>query len=105
MSAPSGLHASVPPSAPGDVVNWLNSDDYYWGDALWTVGRAYAAHPGYGLYVGNGLRCDQRTGRHRYRAGGGNQAICAGAPLGWKVGCDEGDDGGQDQGGADALEK
>ena len=48
---------------------------------------------------------DQRTGRHRYRAGGGNQAICAGAPLGWKVGCDEGDDGGQDQGGADALEK
>jgi glycosyltransferase involved in cell wall biosynthesis len=47
----------------GDLVAWLNSDDYYWGDALWTVGRAYAGHPGRGLYVGNGFRRDQRTGR------------------------------------------
>src|SRR4051812_44681642 len=43
----------------GDLVAWLNSDDFYWGDALWTVGRAYAAHPGFGLYIGNGFRYDQ----------------------------------------------
>lgn len=45
----------------GDLVAWLNSDDYYWGDALWTVGRAHAAHPGFGLYVGNGFRYTQAT--------------------------------------------
>lgn len=46
----------------GDVIAWLNSDDYYWGDCLWTVGKAYARHPGHGLYFGNGLRYDQRAG-------------------------------------------
>jgi glycosyltransferase involved in cell wall biosynthesis len=45
----------------GDVVAWLNSDDYYWDDSLWTVGKAYARHPGRGLYLGNGLRYDQRS--------------------------------------------
>ncbi len=40
----------------GDIVAWLNSDDYYLPDALWTVARAYAAFPERGLYVGNGLR-------------------------------------------------
>jgi len=44
----------------GDLVAWLNSDDYYWGDALWQVGRAYAALPGRGLYIGNGLRYNQQ---------------------------------------------
>src|SRR5262245_22560893 len=48
----------------GDLVTWLNSDDYYWRDALWTVGRAWAAHPGRGLYIGNGLRHDQATGAY-----------------------------------------
>ncbi|MBV9122859.1 MAG: glycosyltransferase [Planctomycetes bacterium] len=48
----------------GQLVAWLNSDDYYWRDALWTVGRAYAAHPGFGLYLGNGLRYDQAAGRY-----------------------------------------
>jgi glycosyltransferase involved in cell wall biosynthesis len=48
----------------GQVVAWLNSDDYYWGDCLWTVGRAYATHPGFGLYVGNGFRYDQAGGRY-----------------------------------------
>ena len=46
----------------GEIVAWLNSDDYYWGDALWSVGQAYVQYPGYGLYVGNGLRLDQATG-------------------------------------------
>src|SRR5262245_24468921 len=49
--------------ATGDLVAWLNSDDYYWRDALWAVGSAYAAHPGYGLYVGNGFRYDQSSSR------------------------------------------
>src|SRR5207253_10244668 len=43
----------------GDLVAWLNSDDYYWRDCLWTVGRAFLQHPGYGLYIGNGFRHDQ----------------------------------------------
>jgi glycosyltransferase involved in cell wall biosynthesis len=48
----------------GDLVAWLNSDDFYWGDCLWSVARAYLAYPGRGLYVGNGLRYDQRAGRY-----------------------------------------
>ena len=48
----------------GDLVAWLNSDDFYWGDALWTVARAYQAHPGRGLYLGNGFRYDQRRGHY-----------------------------------------
>ncbi len=48
----------------GDLVAWLNSDDVYWQDALWHVGRAFAEFPGYGLYVGNGLRLDQNTGAY-----------------------------------------
>src|SRR4051794_15840558 len=48
----------------GDLVAWLNSDDFYWGDCLWNVARAYTAHPGRGLYIGNGLRYDQRAARY-----------------------------------------
>src|SRR5438477_6377740 len=48
----------------GDLVAWLNSDDYYWQDALWTVGKAWARHPGRGLYLGNGLRYDERAGTY-----------------------------------------
>jgi glycosyltransferase involved in cell wall biosynthesis len=48
----------------GDLVAWLNSDDYYWRDSLWTVAQAYTAYPDYGLYVGNGLRYFQDQGRH-----------------------------------------
>jgi glycosyltransferase involved in cell wall biosynthesis len=47
----------------GDLVAWLNSDDFYWADALWVVARAYADYPGRGLYVGNGFRYAERTGR------------------------------------------
>jgi glycosyltransferase involved in cell wall biosynthesis len=42
--------------ARGDLVAWLNSDDYYCEDALWRVARAWRRHPGFGLYVGNGFR-------------------------------------------------
>ena len=40
----------------GEIIAWLNSDDFYWSDALWTVARAYIEHPDYGLYIGNGLK-------------------------------------------------
>lgn len=40
----------------GEIVAWLNSDDFYWKDSLWTVGRAYRQYPDHGLYVGNGFR-------------------------------------------------
>jgi glycosyltransferase involved in cell wall biosynthesis len=49
--------------ATGDLVAWLNSDDFYWGDSLWTVARAFGRFPGRSLYVGNGVRYDQSTGR------------------------------------------
>jgi GT2 family glycosyltransferase len=45
----------------GELVAWLNSDDVYWGHALWSVAQAYATYPGYGIYVGNGLRYNQQT--------------------------------------------
>ena len=43
----------------GRLVAWLNSDDWYCENALWSVGQAYAEYPEHGLYVGNGLRYDQ----------------------------------------------
>jgi glycosyltransferase involved in cell wall biosynthesis len=46
----------------GEIVGWLNSDDFYWGDSLWTIARAYATFPGRGLYIGNGLRFNQAEG-------------------------------------------
>ncbi|MEP0783657.1 glycosyltransferase [Trichocoleus sp. DQ-A3] len=45
----------------GELVTWLNSDDFYWGDSLWSAGRAYAAFPEHGLYIGNGLRYNQSS--------------------------------------------
>jgi len=43
----------------GDLIAWLNSDDFYWKDCLWTVAHAYLRHPTRGLYIGNGLRYNQ----------------------------------------------
>src|SRR3990172_5832734 len=47
----------------GDLFAWLNSDDFYWKDCLWTVARAYLHYPKHGLYIGNGLRYSE----DRYR--------------------------------------
>jgi hypothetical protein len=49
----------------GDLVTWLNADDFHWQDALWVVARAYVRHPDHGLYVGNGFRHVEATGRRR----------------------------------------
>lgn len=46
----------------GELVTWLNSDDFHLGDSLWRVARASVDHPGHGLYIGNGLRHDERSG-------------------------------------------
>ncbi|RUT07599.1 hypothetical protein DSM106972_018590 [Dulcicalothrix desertica PCC 7102] len=48
----------------GEIVAWLNSDDYYWSNCLWTVAHAYQSFPERGIYIGNGLRYDQA--RERY---------------------------------------
>src|SRR3990172_2439770 len=47
----------------GELAAWLNADDAYLDDALWIVAEAYRAHPGFGLYVGNGFRWDPTAGR------------------------------------------
>ena len=40
----------------GDLVTWLNSDDWYINDALWIIARSYKKFPQFGLFVGNGFR-------------------------------------------------
>jgi hypothetical protein len=45
----------------GTIVGWLNSDDLLCPNALSTVGRAAAEHPGFGMYIGNGYRLDDAT--------------------------------------------
>jgi hypothetical protein len=50
--------------ATGDVVAWLNSDDVYWGDCLWTVADAWVRFPDHGLYIGNGFRYEQTSSRY-----------------------------------------
>ncbi len=69
----------------GDLVAWLNSDDYYWDDCLWTVARAFARFPGRGLYVGNGLRYDQAGAVYKpfnvRHVAMDRQALCRGADF------------------------
>ena len=45
----------------GEIVCWLNSDDYFLNRALLHVASAAIRHPDCGLYIGNGLRLDVRT--------------------------------------------
>jgi glycosyltransferase involved in cell wall biosynthesis/predicted Zn-dependent protease len=46
--------------ATGQVLAYLNSDDFFLPRALHCVGQAYQAHPDAGLYTGNGLVVDGR---------------------------------------------
>jgi hypothetical protein len=43
----------------GDVVAWLNADDFYLAGALHTVAAAYRSNPEASFYMGNGLRVDK----------------------------------------------
>lgn len=45
--------------ASGDLLAWLNSDDFYLPGALACIAQAYQAHPTAGLYTGNGLLVDK----------------------------------------------
>jgi glycosyltransferase involved in cell wall biosynthesis len=42
--------------AQGDLVTWLNSDDWYINDALWIVGQSFQKYPNFGIFIGNGFR-------------------------------------------------
>ena len=48
--------------ATGEIVAWLNSDDFYYPGTLQTIADAYATHPEAGLFVGNGTLND-KSGR------------------------------------------
>ena len=45
--------------ATGDLVAWLNADDYYLPGAFQTVVEAYRANPAASFYFGDGLRVDE----------------------------------------------
>ncbi|MBK9925011.1 MAG: glycosyltransferase [Anaerolineales bacterium] len=40
----------------GDIVSWLNSDDWYINNPFWVIARAYQENPKSGLFIGNGFR-------------------------------------------------
>ena len=46
--------------ATGDLVAWLNSDDYYLPGAFMKVAEAYDRNPAASFYFGNGLRVDSK---------------------------------------------
>ncbi|TLN09522.1 glycosyltransferase, partial [bacterium] len=46
--------------ATGDLVAWLNADDYYLDDCLQTVALAYQQHPEASFIFGDGLRVDEQ---------------------------------------------
>jgi glycosyltransferase involved in cell wall biosynthesis len=45
--------------ASGDLIAWLNADDYYLPGALQTIAESYQQHPEAPFYFGNGLRVDE----------------------------------------------
>lgn len=45
--------------ATGDIVAWLNSDDYYFPGALNLIAEMYLSDPDAGLYIGNGAVADR----------------------------------------------
>ncbi len=44
--------------ATGEILAWLNSDDFYLPGALESAAKAYLANPNASFYYGNGLRVD-----------------------------------------------
>lgn len=45
--------------ASGDIVAWLNSDDFYTPDSLITIANAWLKNPEAPFYYGNGMRTDE----------------------------------------------
>ncbi|MCC6424070.1 MAG: glycosyltransferase [Phycisphaerales bacterium] len=46
--------------ATGDLVAWLNADDFYLPGALHTIAQTYRRQPGGSFYFGDGLRVDRQ---------------------------------------------
>lgn len=51
--------------ASGDIVTWLNSDDFYYPGSLKLIGEMYLLNPDAGLYIGNGSIVDKNGNRIR----------------------------------------
>ncbi|MCX6150717.1 MAG: glycosyltransferase [Ignavibacteriales bacterium] len=51
--------------ATGEIVTWLNSDDFYYPNALHLIAEMYNKYPEAGLYVGNGAIADKNGKRIR----------------------------------------
>lgn len=51
--------------ASGDLIAWLNTDDYYLPGALQTIARSYQQHPMAPFHFGNGLRVDAYKSQER----------------------------------------
>ncbi len=51
--------------ATGEIITWLNSDDFFYPGALDTIAQAAVAHPEAGLFIGNGTIADRQGRRVR----------------------------------------
>ncbi len=51
--------------ATGDIIAWLNSDDFYYPGALNLIAEMYSSDPKAGLYIGNGAVADKKGNRIR----------------------------------------
>jgi glycosyltransferase involved in cell wall biosynthesis len=51
--------------ATGDIVTWLNSDDFFYPGVFDIIAQAFQAHPQAGLFVGNGTLADREGRRVR----------------------------------------
>ncbi|GBD88055.1 hyaluronan synthase [bacterium BMS3Abin03] len=54
--------------ATGEIIAWLNSDDFYYPDALHGIAEAYLKYPDAGLYTGNGYKVDRSGNNPRLYA-------------------------------------
>ena len=52
-------------SASGDLIAWLNADDYYLPGALQTIAATYLQHPEAPFFFGDGLRVDEKKSQSR----------------------------------------
>ncbi len=43
----------------GEILGWLNSDDYYLPGALWAVGEFFATHPSAEWVIGHSIQVDE----------------------------------------------
>lgn len=61
--------------ASGDLVAWLNADDYYLIGALQEIAQAYWQNPEAPFYFGDGLRVDENKTRTKKFLSGGRRIL------------------------------